>query len=92
MVRKVKIIVHSEDKKINLPSIPIPLLNAVMKTAIWANKFTKNLDDSQQQAVKQGLEFTSAFLKQVKPLWKELNPFTLVEVETEGAFVLIEMR
>lgn len=38
------------------------------------------------------MEQLEQFLKEAKPLFKTLDPFTLVEVQSEDAYVLIEMR
>lgn len=92
MIKKVKVRVTTGRKNINLPAIPISLLSFLVQTGIRWGKFTNDFDAEDKELIEQGLAIASDILKHAKPILHELEPFTLVEIESEDANVLIEMR
>lgn len=118
MIRKIKVKVITDDKKINLPGIPISLLGFFINTALllpWSEKedetesrLTRSMQGSENGSQKKtfnmkwrsensmsarsALHLANDFLKQAKPLLKQTEPFTLIEVQSDDAYVLIEMR
>lgn len=93
MVSKIKVKVKTEDKKINLPAIPISWLPFILKIAARAKVNASSKDGKEVDVdVDVMLRQVSALIKQAKPLLKHMEPFTMVEVQTDDAFVLIEMK
>ena len=106
MVSKIKIKVKTYEVNLNLPSIPISLLNFGVKVAakIMIVKYKHNLkikdkeidvDDIVSEFEEEGvldlLDKVSIFLKEAKPYLKKIEPFTLVEVQTQNEYVLVEV-
>jgi hypothetical protein len=92
MASKIKIMIKTEDKNINLPSIGFGLALTFVRLSLWTSKFVKDMDEDSQRFIRENKEI---IIQTVKGIFKELKgmePFTLVEVRSNDANVLIEIR
>lgn len=92
MASKVKIKIQSDDSNINLPSVSFGVIMTFIRIWLWSSKFIKSMDEETQQYLR---ENKSTIIRTVKEILKELKgyePFTLVEVTSDDAYVLIDIR
>jgi hypothetical protein len=92
MASKIKIMIKTEDNNINLPSIGFGVALTFVRFGLWTTKFVKNMDEKTQQYLKENKETIIKMVKEIFAELKTMEPFTLVEVKSDDAYVLIDIR
>lgn len=92
MARKIKITIESKEKKLHLPAVPISAAFFFMKSGLWGSQFfSANSEDEFLVFLHQNKEKILALLQSVRETVKDCDPFTLVEIQSDQDFVLIEL-
>ena len=92
MASKIKIMIKTEDNNINLPSIGFGVALTFVRFGLWTTKFVTNMDEKTQRYLKENKETIIKMMKEIFAELKTMEPFTLVEVKSEDAYVLIDIR
>lgn len=92
MASKIKIMIKTEDNNINLPSIGFGVAMTFVRFGLWTTKFVKNMDEDAQRYLKENKEMIIKLVKEIFAELKTMEPFTLVEVKSDDAYVLIDIR
>jgi hypothetical protein len=92
MASKIKIMIKTEDNNINLPSIGFGVALTFVRFGLWTTKFVKNMDEDTQRYLKENKDTIVKMVKEIFAELKTMEPFTLVEVKSEDAYVLIDIR
>jgi len=92
MSSKIKIIIKTEDKNINIPSIGFGLALTFVRFGLWTSKFVKDMDEDSQKYLKENKEVIIKMVKEIFSELKKMDPFTLVEIRSDKTNVLIEIR
>ncbi len=92
MASKIKIMIKTEDNNINLPSIGFGVALTFVRFGLWTTKFVKNMDEDAQRYLKENKEMIIKLVKEIFAELKTMEPFTLVEVKSDDAYVLIDIR
>ena len=92
MASKIKIIIKTEDNNINLPSIGFGVALTFVRFGLWTTKFVKNMDENTQRYLKENKDTIVKMVKEIFAELKTMEPFTLVEVKSDDAYVLIDIR
>jgi hypothetical protein len=92
MASKIKIMIKTEDNNINLPSIGFGVALTFVRFGLWTTKFVKNMDENTQQYLKENKETIIKLVKEIFSDLKTMEPFTLVEIKSDDAYVLIDIR
>jgi hypothetical protein len=92
MASKIKIMIKTEDNNINLPSIGFGVALTFVRFGLWTTKFVKNMDEKNQRYLKENKETIIKMVKEIFAELKTMEPFTLVEVKSYDAYVLIDIR
>ncbi|MBS3990501.1 MAG: hypothetical protein KGZ51_00385 [Erysipelothrix sp.] len=92
MSSKIKIIIKTEDKNINIPSIGFGLALTFVRFGLWTSKFVKDMDEDTQKYLKENKEVIIKMVKEIFSELKKMDPFTLVEIRSDKTNVLIEIR
>jgi hypothetical protein len=92
MASKIKIMIKTEDNNINLPSIGFGVALTFVRFGLWTTKFVKNMDENTQQYLRENKETIIKMVKEIFADLKTMEPFTLVEVKSDDAYVLIDIR
>lgn len=92
MASKIKIMIKTEDNNINLPSIGFGVALTFVRFGLWTTKFVKDMDESTQRYLKENKDTIIKLVKEIFAELKTMEPFTLVEVKSEDAYVLIDIR
>jgi len=92
MASKIKIMIKTEDNNINLPSIGFGVALAFVRFGLWTTKFVKNMDEDTQRYLKENKDTIVKMVKEIFAELKTMEPFTLVEVKSDDAYVLIDIR
>jgi hypothetical protein len=92
MASKIKIMIKTEDNNINLPSIGFGVALTFVRFGLWTTKFVKNMDEKNQQYLRENKDTIIKMVKEIFAELKTMEPFTLVEVKSDDAYVLIDIR
>jgi hypothetical protein len=92
MASKIKIMIKTEDNNINLPSIGFGVALTFVRFGLWTTKFVKNMDEDTQRYLKENKDTIVKMVKEIFAELKTMEPFTLVEVKSDDAYVLIDIR
>ena len=92
MASKIKIMIKTEDNNINLPSIGFGVAMTFVRFGLWTTKFVKNMDEDAQRYLKENKDMIIKLVKEIFAELKTMEPFTLVEVKSDDAYVLIDIR
>jgi hypothetical protein len=92
MASKIKIMIKTEDNNINLPSIGFGVALTFVRFGLWTTKFVKNMDENTQQYLRENKETIIKLVKEIFADLKTMEPFTLVEIKSDDAYVLIDIR
>ncbi|PKM64611.1 MAG: hypothetical protein CVU96_01900 [Firmicutes bacterium HGW-Firmicutes-20] len=92
MASKIKIMIKTEDNNINLPSIGFGVALTFVRFGLWTTKFVKNMDEKNQRYLRENKETIIKMVKEIFAELKTMEPFTLVEVKSDDAYVLIDIR
>lgn len=92
MASKIKIMIKTEDNNINLPSIGFGVALTFVRFGLWTTKFVKNMDEDSQRYLKENKDTIIKLVKEIFAELKKMEPFTLVEVKSNDAYVLIDIR
>jgi hypothetical protein len=92
MASKIKIMIKTEDKNINLPSVGFGLALTFVRFGLWTSKFVKDMDEDTQKYLRENKDVIIKMVKAVFAELKTMDPFTLVEVRSDNTNVLIEIR
>jgi hypothetical protein len=92
MASKIKIMIKTEDNNINLPSIGFGVALTFVRFGLWTTKFVKNMDENSQRYLKENKDTIIKLVKEIFAELKTMEPFTLVEVKSDDAYVLIDIR
>jgi hypothetical protein len=92
MASKIKIMIKTEDNNINLPSIGFGVALTFVRFGLWTTKFVKNMDENTQRYLKENKDTIVKMVKEIFAELKTMEPFTLVEVKSDDAYVLIDIR
>lgn len=92
MANKIKILVESKDQCVNLPAIPLKVAYFAVKTRIWSMRFIPEQDrDPQLQQLAKHRDCLCAMLRTMIRDLKPMEPFRMIEVETETERVTIDL-
>jgi len=91
MAKKIKIRVQTEDKHINLPKIRFKTLIRLVRFGMWATRFNNAVDPETRADIKANRKEIIRILKIAAKELKSVPPFTLVEVNSKDANVLIDI-
>jgi hypothetical protein len=92
MASKIKIMIKTEDKNINLPSVGFGLALTFVRFGLWTSKFVKDMDEDTQKYLKENKEVIIKMVKAIFTELKPMDPFTLVDIRSDSTNVLIEIR
>lgn len=92
MASKIKIMIKTEDKNINLPSVGFGLALTFVRFGLWTSKFIKDMDEDTQRFLKDNKEVIITMTKGIFAELKKGEPFILIEVKSNDAYVLIDIR
>lgn len=92
MASKIKIMIKTEDKNINIPSIGFGLALTFVRFGLWSSSFVKDMDEDSQRYLKENKGVIIQLVKDVFAELKKMEPFTLVEIRSDSTNVLIEIR
>ncbi len=92
MSSKIKIIIKTEDKNINIPSIGFGLALTFVRFGLWTSKFVKDMDEDSQKYLRENKDVIIKMVKEIFSELKKMDPFTLVEIRSDKTNVLIEIR
>lgn len=92
MASKIKIMIKTEDNNINLPSIGFGVALTFVRFGLWTTKFVKNMDEKNQRYLKENKDTIIKMVKEIFAELKTMEPFTLIEVKSDDAYVLIDIR
>ena len=92
MSSKIKIMIKTEDKNINIPSIGFGLALTFVRFGLWTSKFVKDMDDDTQKYFRENKDVIIKMVKEIFSELKKMEPFTLVEIKSDNTNVLIEIR
>jgi hypothetical protein len=92
MASKIKIMIKTEDNNINLPSIGFGVALTFVRFGLWTTKFVKNMDENSQRYLKENKDTIIKMVKEIFAELKTMEPFTLIEVKSDDAYVLIDIR
>jgi hypothetical protein len=92
MASKIKIMIKTEDNNINLPSIGFGVALTFVRFGLWTTKFVKNMDEDSQRYLKENKDTIIKMVKEIFAELKTMEPFTLIEVKSDDAYVLIDIR
>lgn len=92
MASKIKIMIKTEDNNINLPSIGFGVALTFVRFGLWTTKFVKNMDENSQRYLRENKDTIIKLVKEIFAELKTMEPFTLVEVKSDDAYVLIDIR
>ena len=92
MASKIKIMIKTEDKNINLPSVGFGLALTFVRFGLWTSKFIKDIDEDTQRFLKDNKDVIITMIKGIFAELKKGEPFTLIEVKSNDAYVLIDIR
>ncbi len=92
MASKIKIMIKTEDTNINLPSIGFGVALTFVRFGLWTTKFVKNMDENSQRYLRENKGTIIKIVKEIFAELKTMEPFTLVEVKSDDAYVLIDIR
>jgi hypothetical protein len=92
MSSKIKIIIKTEDKNINIPSIGFGLALTFVRFGLWTSKFVKDMDEDAQKYIKENKDVIIKLVKEIFSELKKMDPFTLVEIKSDKTNILIEIR
>jgi hypothetical protein len=84
--------IKTEDNNINLPSIGFGVALTFVRFGLWTTKFVKNMDENTQQYLRENKETIIKMVKEIFADLKTMEPFTLVEIKSDDAYVLIDIR
>lgn len=91
MAKKIKIRIQSEKTRINLPKIRLKTLVWLVRFGLWTTRYTDAVDPETRAAIKANRKEIIKILKAVIKELKPMPPFTLIEVESKDANVLIDI-
>lgn len=91
MAKKIKVVIKSPEKNINLPRISVKTAIRFVRFGLWTSKFFTESDEEFQIFLRNNKELMLDFLKAIEKELKDLEPFTLVKVESDQQFVLIDI-
>ncbi|MDO9592106.1 MAG: hypothetical protein Q7I98_02815 [Erysipelotrichaceae bacterium] len=92
MASKIKIMIQTEENNINLPSIGFGVALTFLRFGLWTTKFVKNMDEKNQRYLKENKDTIIKMVKEIFAELKTMEPFTLIEVKSDDAYVLIDIR
>ena len=92
MANKIKVIIMTPEKKINLPKFSIATAIGFVRFGLWGSSFFTKQDPQLQTLIKDNKDVIIAFLKQCEKEIKQFDPFTLVEVKSEDTHILITIQ
>ncbi len=92
MASKIKIMIKTEENNINLPSIGFGVALTFVRFGLWTTKFVKNMDEDAQRYLKENKDTIIKMVKDIFAELKTMEPFTLIEVKSDDAYVLIDIR
>ncbi|PKM88323.1 MAG: hypothetical protein CVU85_04300 [Firmicutes bacterium HGW-Firmicutes-10] len=92
MASKIKIMIQTEENNINLPSIGFGVALTFVRFGLWTTKFVKNMDEKNQRYLKENKDTIIKMVKEIFAELKTMEPFTLIEVKSDDAYVLIDIR
>ena len=86
MKKKIKVHINTSDVKLNLPAMPLCMLNMLSGYMI------KHIDDDvTKEKIKENKALIKKFFNNLNKALDEYEPFTLVEVESEDAHINIDV-
>lgn len=91
MAKKIKIIIKSEEKNINLPSIGFGVAMTFLRFGLWGSRFFKDMDPEARSVLEQNKGLILDLAKQLFKELKTMDPFTLVEVKSSDSYILIDI-
>jgi len=91
MAKKIKIRIQSEKTHINLPKIRLKTLITLVRFGMWTTRYNDAVDPETRAAIKANRKEIIKILKVVIKELRPLPPFTLVEVQSKDANVLIDI-
>lgn len=91
MAKKIKVLINTPDKNIKLPGVGIKTAVRFIRFGLWGTKFFKDSDEDFQKLLKENKEAIIDFLYEVAKVLKDLEPFTLVEVKSQDAYILVNI-
>lgn len=86
MKKKIKVHINTSDVKLNLPAMPLWMLNMLSGYMI------KHIDDDvTKEKIKENKALIKKFFNNLNKALDEYEPFTLVEVERKDAHINIDV-
>ena len=92
MARKIKITIKSEDANINLPAVRFGCVVFLVRTALWGTRFIKTDKKESLERLRQNKKLIIKLIKEIFFELRTMDPFTLIEVNSKDAHVLINIR
>jgi len=91
MAKKIKIRIQTEDRHINLPKMRLSHIVWFVRIGLWTTKYSDTVDPQTRELIrankKEIIKLVKVVIKELKPM----EPFTLVEVQSKDANVLIDI-
>jgi hypothetical protein len=91
MAKKIKIRIQTENKHINLPKMRLSHLVWLVRFGLWTTRFNDSVDKETRASIKANRKEVIKIIKMVIKELKPVKPFTLVEVESKDANILIDI-
>lgn len=91
MARKIKVIITTPEKKINLPRFSVKTAIRFVRFGLWSSKFFTDSDEELQAFLVNNKEIMIDFLKAVEKELRYLEPFTVLELKSESSYILVNI-
>ncbi len=91
MAKKIKIRIQTEDRHINLPKMRLSHLVWLVRVGLWSTKFGDTVDPETRELIRTNKKEIIKLIKIVIKELKPMEPFTLVEIQSKDANVLIDI-
>jgi hypothetical protein len=91
MAKKIKIRIQTENKHINLPKMRLSHLVWLVRFGLWTTRYNDSVDEETRASIKANRKEIIKIIKMVIKELKPVKPFTLVEVESKDANILIDI-
>ena len=91
MAKKIKIRIQSDKTHINLPKMRLTNIIWLVRFGLWTTRYNDSVDPQTRDMIKANRKEIIQILKVVIKELKPMKPFTLVEVQSKDANILIDI-
>jgi hypothetical protein len=91
MAKRIKVIIKTPEKNINLPGVGIKTAVRFVRFGLWSTKFFLDSDEDFQQVMKDNKDVIINFLYAIASELKNLQPFTLVAVKSNDSYIVVNI-